>query len=157
MTNEEIRTKAETYLKHEENQIFRDEVTELLKAQDWEQLSDRFWRELDFGTGGLRGLIGGGDNRMNTYVIRKATQGLANYILSHVAESERGVVIAYDSRRFSDLFAEEAARVMAANHIRTWLFTSLRPTPELSFAVRQFGACAGIMVTASHNPAAYNG
>ncbi|MDF1568803.1 MAG: phospho-sugar mutase [Spirochaetaceae bacterium] len=157
MTNEEIRTKAETYLKHEENQIFRDEVTELLKAEDWEQLSDRFWRELDFGTGGLRGLIGGGDNRMNTYVIRKATQGLANYILSHVAESERGVVIAYDSRRFSDLFAEEAARVMAANHIRTWLFTSLRPTPELSFAVRQFGACAGIMVTASHNPAAYNG
>jgi len=157
MTNEEIRAKAETYLKHEENQIFRDEVTELLKAEDWEQLSDRFWRELDFGTGGLRGLIGGGDNRMNTYVIRKATQGLANYILSHVAESERGVVIAYDSRRFSDLFAEEAARVMAANHIRTWLFTSLRPTPELSFAVRQFGACAGIMVTASHNPAAYNG
>ena len=157
MTNDEIRLKAEMYLKHEENPIFRDEVTELLQAEDWEQLSDRFWRELDFGTGGLRGLIGGGDNRMNTYVIRKATQGLANYILSHVAESERGVVISFDSRRFSDLFAEEAARVLAANRIRTWLFTSLRPTPVLSFAVRQFGACAGIMVTASHNPAAYNG
>jgi len=157
MTNEELRRKAERYMELEENPDFRDEVSALLDAGDAEELSDRFWRELDFGTGGLRGVIGGGDNRMNTYVVRKATQGLANYIIGHVAEQERGVVVACDSRRYSDVFAEEVARVMAANGIKTWLFSSLRPTPVLSFAVRRLGACVGIMVTASHNPAEYNG
>ena len=157
MTNEEIRKKAEIYIGFEENEVFSGEVKDLIEKGDWEELSDRFWRDLDFGTGGLRGVIGGGDNRINTYVIRKATQGLANYILSHVAEDERSIAIAYDSRHYSDLFAEEVARVMASNGIRAWLFTSLRPTPVLSYAVRALGACAGIMVTASHNPAAYNG
>ena len=155
--NEEIRNRAETYLKLEEHPDFAQEVRRLLDSGDDEELNDRFWRELDFGTGGLRGVIGGGDNRINPYVIRKATQGLANYITSRVAREEWGVAIACDSRNFSPEFAEEAARVLAANGIRAWLFTSLRPTPVLSFAVRQLGACAGIMVTASHNPAAYNG
>lgn len=157
MTHEEIRNAAEAYIDQETNEFFRDEIQTLLKNESWDDLSDRFWRDLDFGTGGLRGVIGGGINRINPTVIRKATQGLANYIISHVAESERGMVIAYDSRNYSDLFAEEAARVMAANGIRTWLFTSLRPTPVLSYAVRAKGACSGIMVTASHNPAIYNG
>ena len=157
MNNEEIRVLAETYMAQEENEIFRSEIRTLLENGGWEELSDRFWRDLDFGTGGLRGIIGGGINRMNPAVIRKATQGMANYICSHVPESERSIVIAYDCRRYSDLFAEEAARVMAANGIRSWLFTSLRPVPVLSYAVRFKGACAGIMVTASHNPAAYNG
>ena len=157
MTEKEIRIEAENYLALEENEFFGNEIRMLLKDENWDDLSDRFWRDLDFGTGGLRGIIGGGSNRMNPTVIRKATQGLANYIVSHVAESERSIVIAYDCRRYSDLFAEEAARVMAANGIRTWLFTSLRPVPVLSYAVRIKGACAGIVITASHNPAAYNG
>lgn len=157
MTEKEIRIEAENYLALEENEFFGNEIRMLLDDENWDHLSDRFWRDLDFGTGGLRGLIGGGSNRMNPTVIRKATQGLANYIVSHVAESERSIVIAYDCRRYSDLFAEEAARVMAANGIRTWLFTSLRPVPVLSYAVRIKGACAGIVITASHNPAAYNG
>jgi phosphoglucomutase len=157
MTNDEIRIAAEAYIAQETNEIFSSEISTLLNSEDWDELSDRFWRDLDFGTGGLRGVIGGGINRINPTVIRKATQGLANYIISHVTEDERGMVIAYDSRNYSDLFAEEAARVMAANGIRTWLFTSLRPTPVLSYAVRAKGACSGIMVTASHNPAIYNG
>ena len=153
----EIRNRAEEYLKLEEHPDFADEIRRLLESGDDEELNDRFWRELDFGTGGLRGIIGGGNNRINPYVIRKATQGLANYIISRVAREEWGVAIACDSRNFSPEFAEEAARVLAANGIKAWLFTSLRPTPVLSYAVRQLGACAGIMVTASHNPAAYNG
>lgn len=157
MNNDEIRIAAEAYIAQETNEFFRNEIQNLLKDESWDDLSDRFWRDLDFGTGGLRGVIGGGINRINPTVIRKATQGLANYIISHVPESERSMVIAYDSRNYSDLFAEEAARVMAANGIRTWLFTSLRPTPVLSYAVREMGACSGIMVTASHNPAIYNG
>jgi phosphoglucomutase len=157
MTNEEIRRAAELYLSEEENEDFRTEVRELLDKENWDELSDRFWRELDFGTGGLRGLIGGGINRINPTVVRRATQGLANYIISHVRESEWGVAIAYDSRNYSRLFAEEAARVMGENGIRTWLFSSLRPVPVLSYAVRYKSACAGIMITASHNPAAYNG
>lgn len=157
MTNEEIRAKAEEYLALEEHPLFRDEVRNLLDSGDWDELSDRFWRELDFGTGGLRGVIGGGNNRINAYTIRKATQGLASYIKSHVPEGERIAVVSYDSRHYSDLFAEEAARVLAAGGIKTYLFTGLRPTPVLSYAVRRLGACAGIMVTASHNPAKYNG
>ena len=157
MTHHEIEKRAETYLSFEEDKKFRQEVQDLLDDKDFTELSDRFWRQLDFGTGGLRGIIGGGDNRMNPYVVRKATQGMANYIKSRVAEAERSVVIAYDSRHYSELFACEVARVMATNGIKCYLFTSLRPTPVLSYAVRQTGSCAGIMVTASHNPAAYNG
>lgn len=122
------------------------------------EIEDRFYKGLEFGTGGLRGVIGAGTNRMNIYTIRKATQGLANYILSHGHEAvESGVVIAYDSRRFSKEFAEEAARILATNDITVYLFDELRPTPILSFAVRELRAFAGIVITASHNPPEYNG
>ena len=157
MTHKEIEERAEAYLSYEENDLFRKEIQVLLEKKDFSELSDRFWRQLDFGTGGLRGVIGGGDNRMNPYVVRKATQGMANYIKSRVPEAERSIAIAFDSRHFSELFAREVARVMASNGIKCYLFTSLRPTPVLSYAVRKTGSCAGIMVTASHNPAAYNG
>ncbi|MCR5419041.1 MAG: phospho-sugar mutase [Lachnospiraceae bacterium] len=123
---------------------------------DEKEVEDRFYRDLEFGTGGLRGVIGAGTNRMNVYTVRKATQGLADYILQNNAQ-DKGVVISYDSRRFSPEFSMEAALCLAANGIRAYLFESLRPTPELSFAVRHLRATAGIMVTASHNPPEYNG
>lgn len=122
------------------------------------EIEDRFFRELEFGTGGLRGVMGAGTNRMNRYVIGKATQGFASYLLRRVkTEAATSVVIAHDSRRNSDVFSLEAACVLAANGIRTYLFRSLRPTPQLSFAVRDMGASGGIVITASHNPPEYNG
>ncbi|MCI8780445.1 MAG: phospho-sugar mutase [Lachnospiraceae bacterium] len=121
-----------------------------------EEIKDRFYRQLEFGTGGLRGVIGAGTNRMNIYTVRQATQGLANYILSENGQ-EKGVAIAYDSRRMSPEFAKEAALCLNANGIKAYLFDSLRPTPELSFAVRRLRCIAGIVVTASHNPREYNG
>lgn len=136
-----------------------DEKTkeELLSIQDNEkEIEDRFYRDLEFGTGGMRGVIGAGTNRMNRYTIRKAAQGLANYMIKQGNES-KGAVIAYDSRRFSDEFAMETALVMASNGIRAYLFKELRPTPELSFAVRHLGCAAGVVITASHNPKEYNG
>ena len=120
------------------------------------EIRERFGRELAFGTAGLRGILGAGTNRMNRHIVRKTTQGLANYILSQGGQ-ERGVVIAYDSRRMSPEFALEAALVLAANGIPAYLFESLRPTPELSFAVRHYHCIAGLNITASHNPAEYNG
>ena len=125
-------------------------------AGDEKEIEERFYRELEFGTGGLRGIIGVGTNRMNIYTVRKATQGLANYILRENG-ADRGVAIAYDSRRMSPEFAAEAACCLAANGIRAHVFSSLRPTPMLSFALRELGCIAGIVVTASHNPAEYNG
>lgn len=125
-------------------------------AQDPAEIEDRFYRRLEFGTGGLRGVIGAGTNRMNIYTVRQATQGLANYIISQGGQ-EKGVAIAYDSRQMSPEFAEEAALCLNANGIRTYRFESLRPTPELSFAVRALGCIAGIVITASHNPREYNG
>ena len=157
MNTGELKLKAENYLQLEKNEHFRKEVADLLKAEEWEDLNDRFFMDLSFGTGGLRGVIGGGLNRMNPYTVTKATQGLAEYVVKNVPEADRKVVISYDSRHFSDLFAEMAALVFAGNGIKTWLFTSLRPTPELSYAVRKLGCAAGVMVTASHNPAEYNG
>lgn len=121
-----------------------------------EEIKDRFYRQLEFGTGGLRGVIGAGTNRMNIYTVRQATQGLANYILSQNGQ-EKGVAIAHDSRIFSDRFTQEAALCLNANGIKTYVFDSLRPTPELSFAVRKLGCIAGIVITASHNPREYNG
>ncbi len=121
-----------------------------------EEMKDRFYRDLEFGTGGLRGIVGAGTNRMNIYTIRKATQGLANFIIKEGKQS-MGVAIAYDSRHFSPEFSEEAALCLNANGIKTYCFESLRPTPELSFALRKLGCCAGIVVTASHNPPEYNG
>ena len=131
------------------------ELSALNPAQDADAINDRFYRNLEFGTGGLRGVIGAGTNRMNIYVIRRATQGLANYLKS--TDLPQCVAIGYDSRIKSDLFAREAARVLAANGITAWLYPRLEPTPALSWAVRHLGCGAGICVTASHNPAKYNG
>ena len=125
-------------------------------AKDEAEIEDRFYRQLEFGTGGLRGVIGAGTNRMNIYTVRQATQGLANYIISQNGQ-KKGVAIAYDSRRMSPEFAEEAALCLNANGIKAYVFESLRPTPELSFAVRELGCVSGIVITASHNPREYNG
>lgn len=147
-----------TYQEWCENPYF-DEATrkELLSISGEEnEIRERFYKDLSFGTGGLRGIIGAGTNRMNAYTVRKATQGLANFILKEHG-AMKGVAIAYDSRRMSVEFSEEAALCLCANGIKTYQFDSLRPTPELSFAVRELGCIAGIVVTASHNPAEYNG
>lgn len=120
------------------------------------EITERFYKDLEFGTAGLRGIIGAGTNRMNIYTVRKATQGLANYILSQQT-AQMGVAISYDSRHMSPEFAEEAALCLAANGIKAYVFDELRPTPELSFAVRKLGCTAGINITASHNPSNYNG
>lgn len=125
-------------------------------ADNESEIEDRFYKDLEFGTGGLRGVIGAGTNRMNIYTVRKATQGLANYILKQGGQ-EKGVAIAYDSRNMSPEFADEAALCLAANGIRAYVFDALRPTPELSFAIRELGCISGIVVTASHNPPEYNG
>ena len=125
-------------------------------AEDGNEIKERFYKDLEFGTAGLRGIIGAGTNRMNIYTVRKATQGLANYIISKDGQ-KKGVAIAYDSRRMSPEFADEAALCLAANGIKAYVFESLRPTPELSYAVRSLGCIAGINITASHNPPEYNG
>ena len=138
------------------------DIDEMTKAELRElsgqlaEIEDRFYRDLEFGTGGLRGVMGAGTNRMNRYVIGKATQGFADYLLAKGADAP-SVVIAHDSRRNSDVFALEAACVLAANGIKTYLFRGLRPTPQLSFTVRHVGASGGIVITASHNPPEYNG
>ncbi len=134
-----------------------DTKNELRKIADNEkEIEDRFYKGLQFGTGGLRGVIGAGENRMNIYTVRKATQGLANYIIDEKGQ-DKGVAIAYDSRMMSPEFARETALCLNANGIKTYLFPELRPTPELSFAVRHLGCIAGVVITASHNPAQYNG
>lgn len=141
------------------NDSYFDEETkkELLSIRNNpEEVEDRFYKELEFGTGGLRGVIGAGTNRMNIYTVRKATQGLANYIIKQ-GGGEKGVAIAYDSRRMSPEFADEAALCLSANGIKAYVFDALRPTPELSFALRRLGCISGIVITASHNPPEYNG
>jgi phosphoglucomutase len=151
------RTLYEFWLRND----YFDEATKKELEQikdDPDEIEERFYKELEFGTGGLRGIIGAGTNRMNIYTVRKASQGLASYLLKNArSASERGIVIAYDSRNKSPEFAMEAANVFAANGIKAYLFDELRPTPELSFAVRHLGAAAGIVITASHNPKQYNG
>lgn len=141
-----------------EDAYFDDNTKEELRSisGDEKEIEDRFYKELEFGTGGLRGVIGAGTNRMNIYTVRKATQGLANYIISQGGK-ERGVAIAYDSRRMSPEFADEAALCLAANGIKAYVFDALRPTPELSFALRKLHCISGIVITASHNPPEYNG
>lgn len=140
------------------NPYFDDATKEELKniAEEENEIKERFYMDLEFGTAGLRGIIGAGTNRMNIYVVRRATQGLANYI-AKVGKQSKGVAIAYDSRHMSPEFAQEAALCLAANGIKAYIFESLRPTPELSFAVRHLGCVAGINITASHNPPEYNG
>lgn len=141
-----------------ESPIFDEATKAELKAieNDEAEIFDRFYKDLEFGTGGLRGVLGAGTNRMNIYTVTKATQGLANYIIKQGGQ-DKGVAIAYDSRRMSPEFANEAALCLAANGIKAYIFDSLRPTPELSFALRTLGCISGIVVTASHNPPEYNG
>ena len=138
--------------------VFDEETKkELLNIKDNpEEIEDRFYKELEFGTAGLRGVIGAGTNRMNIYIVGKATQGLANYIIKKNGQN-RGVAISYDSRKMSPEFSKETALILNANGIKTYIFDSLRPVPELSFAVRQLDCIAGVMITASHNPPKYNG
>lgn len=142
-----------------DNQFFDDETKKELKSikNNDEEIKDRFYKDLEFGTAGLRGIIGAGTNRMNKYIVGKATQGLANYLLKYESDNEKGVVISYDSRRMSKEFSEVTALCLNANGIKTYVFESLRPVPVLSFAIRQLKASSGIMITASHNPPEYNG
>ena len=164
----EILERARDYIKREKDADFRREVEELLNQGESaeKELADRFYQNLEFGTGGLRGVIGGGYNRMNTLVVKSATQGLASYIIKAVPDKAAApagsdgalkAVIAFDSRRYSAEFAEASALIFAANGIKTYLFSEMRPTPELSFAIRYLGCHTGIVVTASHNPPQYNG
>ena len=150
------------YMEHYERwlneAVIDDETKAEIRGLDKDEIEDRFYKTLEFGTGGLRGIMGAGTNRMNKYVIRQVTQGLAREILSYGEDFKKsGVVIAHDSRNNSAEFAMESAKVLSANGIKTYLFDSLRPTPELSFAVRHLGCARGIVVTASHNPKEYNG
>lgn len=161
MDKTEILSRAKAYIQEEKDEIFRKEIQELVATDNITELEDRFYQNLEFGTGGLRGIIGGGTNRMNTLVINNATQGLANYCIKALPEKakkgELKAVIAYDSRKYSDKFAEATALIFAANGFTTYLFTSLRPTPELSYAIRMLECDTGVVVTASHNPPQYNG
>ena len=157
MENQEIEARAREYVGQELDSGFRAEVQTLLDAEDWKELEDRFYRDLEFGTGGLRGVIGGGYNRMNSFVVSRATQGLCDYLIAAFPKKSLSACIAFDSRRYSPEFSEIAARVFAANGIKAYLFSALRPTPELSFAIRRLKADTGIVVTASHNPPKYNG
>ena len=133
-------------------------LKEQLENMTETEIEDAFYRNLEFGTGGMRGIVGPGTNRMNVYTIRKANEGFAQYLLKNIENvQERGIVIAYDCRHFSPEFAMESAKVMATHGIKAYVFESLRPTPELSFAVRYLKAAGGIVITASHNPPEYNG
>ena len=161
MDKAEILKKAKEYIAAEKDERFRKEVEDLIAKDDIKELEDRFYQTLEFGTGGLRGIMGGGTNRMNTLEINLATQGLANYVIKANPEKAKNgtlsAVVAYDSRNNSDVFAEATALIFAANGIKAYLFTGLRPTPELSFAIRYYKADTGVVVTASHNPKIYNG
>ncbi|SEP74685.1 phosphoglucomutase [Treponema bryantii] len=161
MEKEEILKRAKDYIAAEKDERFRKEVEELIAKEDYKELEDRFYQTLEFGTGGLRGIMGGGTNRMNTLEINMATQGLANYVLKAFPDKAKdgtlSAVVAYDSRLNSDVFAEATALIFAANGIKAYLFSGLRPTPELSFAIRELKAQTGVVVTASHNPRMYNG
>ena len=161
MEKSEILQRAKDYIAAEQDERFRKEIEDLVAKEDYTELEDRFYQTLEFGTGGLRGIMGGGTNRMNTLEINMATQGLANYVLKAFPEKAKAgtlsAVVAYDSRLNSDVFAEATALIFAANGIKAYLFSSLRPTPELSFAIRTLKADTGVVVTASHNPRMYNG
>ncbi|MCL2601392.1 MAG: phospho-sugar mutase [Treponema sp.] len=164
MDQNEIARRAQDYIAKENDAHFREEVETLLVAGNYKELTDRFYQNLEFGTGGLRGVIGGGYNRMNTLVVKSATQGLANYLKKALPDKARKIgegglsaAIAFDSRHYSPEFAEAAALIFAANGIKTYLYSSLRPTPALSFAIRHLHCDTGIVLTASHNPPQYNG
>jgi len=154
---ENYKTTAQKWLGSEFDEATRKEVSDIIASGNEKELEDRFYRMLEFGTGGLRGIMGAGTNRMNKYTVAMATQGLANYLLQAFPKEEASAVISYDSRNNSKAFAEITADVMLSNGIKTYLFDALRPTPELSFAIRHLGCKTGVMVTASHNPKEYNG
>ena len=151
----DVKALFKTWKSNVKEQELREEL--LAIESDENKVSDAFYRDLEFGTGGLRGVLGVGTNRMNVYTVGKATQGLADYVVKHFEPKARVVAISYDSRINSDVFAKRAAAIFAANGIKVYLYKTLMPTPCLSFAVRRLGAAAGVMVTASHNPAKYNG
>jgi len=153
----EVRTKAEEWLNSNIDQESKDEIQAMLEAENQSELVDSFYKDLEFGTGGLRGIMGIGSNRINKYTIGKATQGLSNYLLKAFPNQEIAVAIAHDSRNNSDFFAETTASVFSANGIKVYFFNALRPTPELSFAIRSLGCQSGVVLTASHNPKEYNG
>ena len=148
----------ESYNKWLSDPYFDEKTKEELKgiAGDEKEIEERFYKELEFGTGGLRGIIGAGTNRMNIYTVRKASQGLANYIIKNNGQ-DKGVAVAYDCRFMSPEFADVTALCLAANGIKAYVFDALRPTPELSYALRELHCIAGVVVTASHNPPEYNG
>ncbi|MFH1068059.1 MAG: phospho-sugar mutase [Candidatus Glassbacteria bacterium] len=152
-----VEQRARSWMRPEFGEATAAEIKTLFDRQAWEEINDRFYQELEFGTGGIRGVLGAGTNRLNEFVIRMTTQGLANYLLQQAGGRELSVAIAHDPRRKSPEFALETAQVLAANGIRAWLFPELRPTPTLSFAVRHLKATAGVVITASHNPPEYNG
>jgi phosphoglucomutase len=156
LSSEEIRKKAESWLGTEFNEETRKEVREMLD-KDEKKLIDAFYQDLEFGTGGLRGIMGAGTNRMNIYTLGMATQGLSNYIIKECGNSAVKVAIAYDCRNNSRYFAETTANIFSANGFEVYLFESLRPTPELSFAIRHYKCQSGVVITASHNPPEYNG
>ena len=152
----QIKSKAEEWLKGNFDEATKQEVKRLIE-EDGTEIVDSFYRTLEFGTGGLRGIMGAGTNRMNIYTVGMATQGLSNYLIKNFKGEEIKVAVAYDSRNNSKLFAETTAKIFAANGFKVYLFDALRPTPELSFAIRHFGCKSGVVITASHNPKEYNG
>ncbi|MGD1817105.1 MAG: phospho-sugar mutase [Pleomorphochaeta sp.] len=155
INKEEIIKKAKDYISAERNDVFRKEVEIALENENFDDLYDRFYTTLAFGTAGMRGVIGGGTNRINTFMVKKVSQGLASYLVSEI--NKPSIVIAFDSRNYSSEFAKAAALVLAANKVKVFLYDSLRPVPMLSFALRHLKASAGIVITASHNPSKYNG
>ncbi|MDD3788630.1 MAG: phospho-sugar mutase, partial [Petrimonas sp.] len=154
----QVTAKANVWLKGSYDEKTKAEIQKMLDSDDKSQLIDAFYKDLEFGTGGLRGIMGAGTNRMNIYTVGAATQGLSNYLLKEFAEKQDiRVVIGHDCRNNSRLFAEISADIFSANGIKVYLFESLRPTPEVSYAIRKLGCQSGIMITASHNPKEYNG
>lgn len=155
--DDNVRAKAKAWLEGNYDEATKAEVRRMLDSQDQTDLVEAFYKDLEFGTGGLRGIMGVGSNRMNIYTVGAATQGLSNYLLNVFKGQNVSVAVGHDCRNNSRLFAETVANVFSANGIKVYLFESLRPTPEISFAIRHFGCQSGVIVTASHNPKAYNG
>ncbi|MDR0835291.1 MAG: phospho-sugar mutase, partial [Tannerella sp.] len=155
---ESVRNKAQVWLSNDYDEEMRNQVQALLDNPDPTELIESFYKELEFGTGGLRGIMGAGSNKMNKYTVGAATQGLSNYLKKEFAKlTEIKVVVGYDCRNNSSLFAKISADIFTANGIKVYLFDALRPTPEISYAIRKLGCQSGIVITASHNPKAYNG
>ena len=153
----QVTAKAEQWLNGNYNEETKAEVRRMLESEDKTELIESFYKDLEFGTGGLRGIMGAGSNRMNIYTVGAATQGLSNYLKREFRGRQVSVVVGHDCRNNSRLFAEISADIFSANGIRVYLFESLRPTPEISFAIRHLHCQSGIILTASHNPKEYNG